>query len=140
MARRLSQMTEDALLEGGRSARRNIEHAGFSDDLKKELEERVKAASFKSEHAAAHSILDLPVCVTSRMVVYLLTHPFYSQAQAKVREKPQQLRHGQETRAYTIQLYECSTTPANQSVSPTRSPTRSTSNPPQNQNTRLVSA
>ncbi|KAJ5278861.1 hypothetical protein N7478_004233 [Penicillium angulare] len=60
MARRLSQMTEDALLEGGSSARRNIQHAGFSEDLKKQLEERVKAASFKSEHAAAHSILDMP--------------------------------------------------------------------------------
>jgi len=61
MSRRLSQMTEDAMLEGGRSARRNIEHAGFSEDLKKQLEERVLAASFKSEHAAAHSILDMPV-------------------------------------------------------------------------------
>ncbi|CEJ54150.1 hypothetical protein PMG11_00472 [Penicillium brasilianum] len=61
MARRLSQMTEDAMLEGGRSARRNLEQAGFSEDLKRQLEERVKAASFKSEYAAAHSILDMPV-------------------------------------------------------------------------------
>lgn len=61
MARRLSQMTDDAILEGGRSAHRNIKHAGFSEDLKQQLEERVKAASFKSEHAAAHSILDMPV-------------------------------------------------------------------------------
>lgn len=61
MSRRLSQMTEDAMLEGGRSARRNIENAGFSEDLKKQLEERVLASSFKSEHAAAHSILDMPV-------------------------------------------------------------------------------
>lgn len=61
MSRRLSQMTEDAILDGGRSAQRNIEHAGFSEDLKRELEERVKAASFKSDNAAAHSILDMPV-------------------------------------------------------------------------------
>lgn len=61
MSRRLSQMTEDAMVEGGRSARRNIEHAGFSEDLKKQLEERVLAASFRSEHAAAHSFLDMPV-------------------------------------------------------------------------------
>ncbi|KAJ5763676.1 hypothetical protein N7533_002357 [Penicillium manginii] len=60
MSRRLSQMTEDAMLEGGRSARRNIENAGFSEDLKRQLEERVLASSFKSEHAAAHSILDMP--------------------------------------------------------------------------------
>ncbi|KAJ6000566.1 hypothetical protein N7481_000975 [Penicillium waksmanii] len=60
MSRRLSQMTEDAMLEGGRSARRNIENAGFSEDLKRQLEERVLASSFKSEHAAAHSILNMP--------------------------------------------------------------------------------
>jgi hypothetical protein len=63
MSRRLSQMTEDAMLEGGRSARRNIENAGFSEDLKRQLEERVLASSFKSEHAAAHSILDMPVSI-----------------------------------------------------------------------------
>lgn len=71
MARRLSQMTEDAILEGGRSAQRNIEHAGFSEDLKRQLEERVRAASFKSEHAAAHSILDMPVssCVRTHALI-----------------------------------------------------------------------
>lgn len=63
MVRRLTQMTEDAMLEVGPSARRNIHHAGFSEDLKRQLEERVKAASFKSEHAAAHSILDMPVSI-----------------------------------------------------------------------------
>jgi len=62
MSRRLAQMTEDAMLEGGRSARRNMEHVGFSEELKKQLEERVAAAAFKSEHAAAHSIVDMPVC------------------------------------------------------------------------------
>ena len=56
-------MTEDAMLEGGRSARRNIDQAGFSEDLKKQLEERVLAASFKNEHAAAFSILDMPVSI-----------------------------------------------------------------------------
>ncbi|CAL5872788.1 uncharacterized protein PFLUO_LOCUS7057 [Penicillium psychrofluorescens] len=60
MSRRLAQMTEDAMLEGGRSARRNVQQAGFSEELKKQLEERMAAASFKSEHAAAHSILDMP--------------------------------------------------------------------------------
>jgi hypothetical protein len=54
-------MTEDAMLEGGRSARRNMEQAGFSEDLKKQLEERIAASSFKNEYAAAHSIVDMPV-------------------------------------------------------------------------------
>ncbi|PLB55231.1 hypothetical protein P170DRAFT_443083 [Aspergillus steynii IBT 23096] len=60
MARRLSEMTEQAMLEGGRSARKNMEQAGFSEDLKKELEERIAASAFKSEHATAHSIVDMP--------------------------------------------------------------------------------
>lgn len=64
MARRLSAMTEDALLEGGRSARKNIQEAGFSEDLKAKLEERVAASTFKSDYAAAHSIHDMPVCLT----------------------------------------------------------------------------
>ncbi|KAL2842783.1 hypothetical protein BJY01DRAFT_216370 [Aspergillus pseudoustus] len=60
MTRRLSEMTEQAFLEGGRSTRKNLEHMGFSDELKKELEERVAAAAFKSQHAAAHSISNMP--------------------------------------------------------------------------------
>ncbi|KAL2822845.1 hypothetical protein BJX63DRAFT_417286 [Aspergillus granulosus] len=60
MTRRLSEMTEQAFLEGGRSTRKNLEHVGFSEELKKELEERVAAAAFKSDHAAAHSIANMP--------------------------------------------------------------------------------
>ncbi|KAL4918281.1 hypothetical protein BDW62DRAFT_66773 [Aspergillus aurantiobrunneus] len=60
MTRRLSEMTEQSILEGGRSTRKNLSHAGFSEELKKELEERVAAAAFKSDHAAAHSIVNMP--------------------------------------------------------------------------------
>lgn len=61
MTRRLSEMTEQAVMEGGRSARRDIEHVGFSEDLKRQLEERIVGTSFKNEYAAAHSIVDMPV-------------------------------------------------------------------------------
>ncbi|KAJ5446494.1 hypothetical protein N7491_002576 [Penicillium cf. griseofulvum] len=60
MGRRLAQMTEDALLEGGRSAHRNFEQAGFSEELKNELAERIAASSFRSQYAAAHSIVEMP--------------------------------------------------------------------------------
>ncbi|KAL2868863.1 DnaJ family domain-containing protein [Aspergillus lucknowensis] len=60
MTRRLSEMTEQAYLEGGRSTHKNLSHAGFSEELKKDLEERVAAAAFKSEHASAHSIANMP--------------------------------------------------------------------------------
>lgn len=62
MARRLSEMTEDALVEGGRSAQKNIQEAGFSEELKAKLSERVAASTFKSDYAAAHSIVNMPVC------------------------------------------------------------------------------
>ncbi|EEA21654.1 hypothetical protein EYB25_007092 [Talaromyces marneffei] len=53
-------MTEESLLEGGRSARKNLQEAGFSDDLKRALEEKIKATTFKSDNAQAFSVLDTP--------------------------------------------------------------------------------
>lgn len=64
LSRRLSEMTEEALLEGGRSAQKNIEAAGFSDDLKAQLEEKIKTSTFKSENAAAFSVVNMPVSTT----------------------------------------------------------------------------
>lgn len=63
MSRRLAEMTEDALTSS-KSARKNVQNAGFSDDLKKQLEEKIAASSFKSDNAAAFSIADMPVCAT----------------------------------------------------------------------------
>lgn len=61
LSRRLAEMTEESLLEGGRSARKNIQEAGFSDDLKRALEEKIKDASFKTENAQAFSVVNTPV-------------------------------------------------------------------------------
>lgn len=61
LSRRLSEMSEEAILEGGRSARKNIEAAGFSDDLKAQLEEKIKASTFRSENAGAFSVANIPV-------------------------------------------------------------------------------
>lgn len=81
MARRLAQMTEDAMLEGGRSGRRNMEQAGFSNELKKELEERIAASSFKSEHASAHSLVDMPVRHLASFLL-LITDLYHCHAQS----------------------------------------------------------
>lgn len=53
MSRRLAEATEDAVLEGGRAGRQAVEDAGFSEDLKARLLERVQAAKFQSENATA---------------------------------------------------------------------------------------
>lgn len=66
LSRRLAEMTEESLFEGGRSAQKNLQEAGFSDDLKRALEEKIKAASFKSNNAQAFSVLDTPVSFKDR--------------------------------------------------------------------------
>lgn len=61
MTRRLTAMTEQAQEEGGSSAQKNLQGAEFSEELKKKLEERIATSSFKSQHAAAFSLKDMPV-------------------------------------------------------------------------------
>jgi len=53
MSRRLAEATEDALFEGGRAGRKAVEDAGFSEELKAKLLEKVEAHKFKSENASA---------------------------------------------------------------------------------------
>ena len=53
MSRRLADATEDALLEGGRAGRKAVEDAGFSEELKQKLLEKVEAQKFRSENATA---------------------------------------------------------------------------------------
>jgi hypothetical protein len=53
MARRLQQATEDVLQTGGRAGRRAIEEAGFSEELKAKLLDKVAGAKFEQENSAA---------------------------------------------------------------------------------------
>lgn len=53
MSRRLAQATEDALLDGGRAGQQAIEAAGFSDELKERLLDKIASQQFKSENLAA---------------------------------------------------------------------------------------
>ena len=61
MTERLAQMTEESIGQGGRSARKAVEAAGFSEELKKKLEERLQESNFRSENAAAFAEINLPV-------------------------------------------------------------------------------
>ena len=55
MSRRLSEMTEENFESGGKAARKAIEDAGFSEDLKKRLEAKILDSQYKSDNAAALS-------------------------------------------------------------------------------------
>ena len=61
MSEQLAQLTEEAIEQGGRGARKAVEEAGFSEELKKQLEARIKDSTFKSDNAAALAYANLPV-------------------------------------------------------------------------------
>lgn len=60
MSRRLSELSEESLESGGRSARKAVEEAGFSEELKRKLEDKIANASFKSENASAFAQASMP--------------------------------------------------------------------------------
>lgn len=60
MSRRLAQMSEEAIEQGGRGAAKAVEEAGFSEELKSQLERKIADATFRSEHASAFAQASLP--------------------------------------------------------------------------------
>ncbi|OAL53962.1 hypothetical protein IQ07DRAFT_609168 [Pyrenochaeta sp. DS3sAY3a] len=52
LTRRLREMSEEALESGGHGALKAVEEAGFSAELKAQLEQRIAAASLRSSEAA----------------------------------------------------------------------------------------
>lgn len=60
MSRRLSQMAEETMDSGSASDRKLMSDAGFSADLKAQLEERIAQAAFKSNNAQALSQASMP--------------------------------------------------------------------------------
>ncbi|KAK0863140.1 hypothetical protein LTR87_016333 [Friedmanniomyces endolithicus] len=60
LSRRLEQMSEESLETGGRSAIKAVEEAGFGEDLKRQLEEKIASATFRSENANAFAQAGLP--------------------------------------------------------------------------------
>ncbi|KAI9792848.1 MAG: hypothetical protein M1833_001007 [Piccolia ochrophora] len=53
-------MAEQAMDEHGGQAKPIVEEAGFSEELKRQLEERIENSKFKAEHAAAFSEVNMP--------------------------------------------------------------------------------
>lgn len=60
MTRRLRDMSEEALESGGKTAHKAVSEAGFSEDLKKQLEERIASANFRAENRSAFTEAELP--------------------------------------------------------------------------------
>jgi hypothetical protein len=62
MSRRLSEMAEETMDTGSKSDRKMMQDVGFSEDLKKKLEERIAQSAFQAENQQAISVAKLPVC------------------------------------------------------------------------------
>ncbi|KKY26802.1 hypothetical protein UCDDS831_g01081 [Diplodia seriata] len=61
MSRRLEALTEEGLESGGRRAQKAaVEDAGFSEELKKQLEERIAGANFANQFAQSIAEAGLP--------------------------------------------------------------------------------
>lgn len=58
--KRLKELSEESLETGGRSARKAVEEAGFSEDLKSELEKKIADAGFRSDNASAFAQVNMP--------------------------------------------------------------------------------
>ena len=62
LSRRLTEMAEETMDTGGKSDRKLMQDAGFSEDLKKQLEERIAQTSFNAQNQRAASEVNMPVC------------------------------------------------------------------------------
>ncbi len=65
MSRRLAEMTADSVESGGPSAAKNVQAAGFSDELKKQLESRIADSAFRNQNQTAFAEAEMPVCDTA---------------------------------------------------------------------------
>lgn len=66
MSRRLQSATEDAIIEGGRAGRKAVEEAGFSEELKAKLLDRLQDTQFQSTYSASISEASLPAYASGR--------------------------------------------------------------------------
>ncbi|POR37105.1 Uncharacterized protein TPAR_02690 [Tolypocladium paradoxum] len=59
MARRLEEATEEALLSGGTSGRRAVEDAGFSEELKEKLLDKIADSQFRKQYSGTFAAASL---------------------------------------------------------------------------------
>ena len=60
LSRRLAQMSEESIETGGKSAANAVKEAGFSEELKRQLEEKIAGSHFKNDNASAFAQVSVP--------------------------------------------------------------------------------
>ena len=61
MSRKLEQLIEEGLESSGGRAEKVIEESGFSEELKKRLEDRILDTKFRNENVQAFAEVSMPV-------------------------------------------------------------------------------
>jgi hypothetical protein len=61
MSKRLSEMAEETMDTGSKSDRKLMQDAGFSEELKRKLEERIAQTAFQAENQQDFSEVNMPV-------------------------------------------------------------------------------
>jgi hypothetical protein len=113
MSRRLSEMTEESIETGGRSAANNVEAAGFSEDLKKQLEARIAEGAFRSQNQRAFAEAEIPVWFSFYSLISMQFLTDNSLPLAKALEIKRPLNPGWALNLSTIHRFECWTTATN---------------------------
>jgi len=117
MSRRLADMTDETLGSGGRTARKVVEEAGFSEELKKRLEARIQDKTFRSENPAAFAQINMPVSIVglASKAPSLTEH---SPAPVEAPSRSPQPNHGRALKPPRTLPYECSPTPISPCAGP----------------------
>lgn len=63
------------MVSAGSKASKFVEESGFSEELKEQLQERIKASSFRSEHASAFAEVNMSVGYLQRICTALAEPP-----------------------------------------------------------------
>jgi hypothetical protein len=79
MSRRLTEMTEQSLEGSTRQAQKTVEEAGFSEGLKRQLEERLLDAKFREDNVTAFAQVNLPVSM-GQLHMHLYAHSMVVQS------------------------------------------------------------
>ena len=61
-SRRLSELAQETIDTGSKSDHNLMQNAGFSEELKKQLEDRIAQTTFAAQNQRAASQVNMPVC------------------------------------------------------------------------------
>ena len=73
MSRRLAEMTEETIDSGEKSAAKNVQAAGFSEELKKQLEARIEEGAFRNQNQRAMAESEMPVGFHHGPIIFSLS-------------------------------------------------------------------